>query len=289
MPSRSPLTAVRRQAATILALTPAWFSIACSLPSTSSEASDVARLERFSYLVTLDGTEVVVRAFRGGTRGGRPVIYIHETPGDALNWSDFLTDPVADTESLALDRPGFGASSPGRAFPSLSDQAAAIEPLLTDGQKPILVGHSLGGPIAAAVAAEHPDRIGGLVILAGSLDPELEQVLFIQHVGEWPLIRSVIPRWLRNTNRELLPLEAELEQLAARLDRVTAPIEIIHGTKDAQVPYANVEFMMHAFANAESIRLTRLEGVNHFLPWNSSGVIREAIARLSESPDHNAP
>ena len=211
------------------------------------------------------------------------MIYIHGTPGNAGGWRDYLADPVPGTESIAIDRPGFGRSDRERAFPALADQAAAIEPFLDPKVPAILVGHSLGAPIAADVAARWPDRVTGVVLLAGALDPDLERVLLVQRLGEFPPIAAVLPRWLRHTNRELIPLGDELRDLEPRLAGVTAHIEIIHGTKDAQVPFANVDYMIPRFPNAASVRVTRLEDVNHFLPWNSAADLRAAITRLHDA------
>ena len=76
------------------------------------------------------------------------MVYCHGTPGDANAWSRYLLEPVGGMGSVTYDRPGFGQTAPLRALPGLADQAAAMVPFLLDpGPKPILVGHSLGGPI----------------------------------------------------------------------------------------------------------------------------------------------
>ena len=53
----------------------------------------------------------------------------------------------------------------------------AISPLLdnTNGRPVYLAGHSLGGPLVAKMAALYPEKVDGLVILAGSFDPTLEK------------------------------------------------------------------------------------------------------------------
>jgi pimeloyl-ACP methyl ester carboxylesterase len=61
---------------------------------------------------------------------------------------------------------------------SLRMQSACLAPLLRLGKsakKPILVGHSLGGPVAARLAMDYPDEVGGLILVAPSIDPELEK------------------------------------------------------------------------------------------------------------------
>jgi len=230
----------------------------------------------------IDGRGHRVSMVQGGDPSARRVIYIHGTPGDANAWADFVLDPVEGTHSIALDRPGFGKSEPQGAVPSLREQAMAIEPLLgvRGEDMPILVGHSLGGPIIARVAADYPDRVGGIVIVAGSLDPALEEVLMIQHVGEFAPVRAVLPRFLENTNRELMPLKGELEELKGLLPLIRCPVVIIHGTKDGLVPYSNVEFMKANFPSETIRHIETIEGGNHFIPWGRPDTIRDAVKRL---------
>ncbi len=42
-------------------------------------------------------------------------------------------------------------------------------------QKTILVGHSLGGPVIARTAMDYPDLVDGLILVGGSIDPEMEK------------------------------------------------------------------------------------------------------------------
>jgi len=223
--------------------------------------------------------------FEAGPKDARPVIYVHGTPGSASAWTDYLTNPINNLHAIAFDRPGFGISTPNRAYPSLKDQAAVIDALIQSQPsdlKPILVGHSLGGPIVARYAADHPDRVGGIVLVAGSLDPGLERVRPIQRVGCVPPFVWMLPSQLRNANRELIPLEPELEDLETVLGRIQCPIVIIHGTKDSLVPYANVPFMEQKFASNPSVRLITIDGANHFIPWTHEPVIRAAISQLTD-------
>lgn len=219
---------------------------------------------------------------RGGTEGAPRVIYVHGTPGDAASWMDFIARPIEGTESFAIDRPGFGRSLRTGAVPSLKEQSDALEPLLVAkrGMKPILVGHSLGGPIIARAAADFPDRVGGLVIVSGSMDPGLEETLWIQHIARAPLVRGIVPQVLENTNEELLPLAGELRELAALLPRIQCPVYIIHGDKDGLVPYSNVRFMQDQLPAGSIVHVETLAGANHFVPWEHPGAIRQGVSEL---------
>ena len=222
---------------------------------------------------------------QAGNPSGPRMILVHGTPGTASGWADYLLNPPPGMEVLALDRPGFGHSGPPQAMPSLADQAAAVRALLpNDGRPVVLLGHSLGAPVVARVAAEHPQHVTGLVLLAGSLDPALEVIHPLQHVGTWPLMRSLLPRSLRNANHELMALKPELESLAALLPRIRSTVVIVHGTLDDLVPVANVPYLQARLTGARCVRTVLLEGRNHFLPWNSEDVVRDALRMALGDP-----
>lgn len=227
-------------------------------------------------------TGIALALLESGPDRARRVIFVHGTPGSADAWTAFIAEPPDGVRAIAVDRPGFGKTRPRRAEPSLERQARALAPLLVapDGQKPILVGHSLGGPVIAAAAALFPDKVGGLIIVAGSLDPALEEIYYAQFAADLFPFAQILPRAVRNTNREILALEAELDWLKPRLGAITQPVTIIHGTEDNLVPYENVSFMESEFSSAP-VEVIRLDGINHFLPWNSEEVIRKAIAEMA--------
>jgi pimeloyl-ACP methyl ester carboxylesterase len=220
---------------------------------------------------------------RAGDPSGPRIILVHGTPGSATGWNDYLLHPPPGTEVVAPDRPGFGRSAPEGAMPGLAEQAAAVAALFPeDGRRVVLLGHSLGGPVVARVAAEYPERVSAVVLLAASLDPAQETIHPMQHVGAWGPVRALLPRVIRNANAELMALKPELVTLATMLPRITAKIEIVHGTLDELVPVANVPFMQAHLTGARCVHTVLLEGRNHFLPWNSEADVRQAIARALE-------
>lgn len=249
------------------------------MPETPTAADAVRdRLTRTSYAAGGLTVSMVSR----GPKAARRIIFIHGTPGSALAWERYIAAPPPGVEAIAIDRPGFGATLPVGAVTSLRAQAAAIAPLLVrrDGHLPILVGHSLGGPIAAQVAVDNPGRVGGLLILAGSFDPAVEETWAIQYAGEWPLIRSILPTALRSANRELMALKPELEALAPRLAALRCPVRVIHGTKDDNVPYSNVAFLRAQLPATADFALTTLPGQNHFIVWNEEPRVRAVLAAM---------
>ncbi len=253
----------------------------------SHESLSVEGIETLSISIDALHQGTQLAAWAAGGESARRLILVHGTPGSAAGWRRYLVDPIPGLRTIAFDRPGFGRTKPSSPVVAFEEQAAALMPMLepdAEGRWPILVGHSLGGPIVARAAADHPDRVGGIVILSGSLDPSLEKPRWFNHAADLILFRMLLsPSW-RHSNDEILAAPQHTRELARVLERVRCPVVIIHGTEDSLVPYANVAYMRKAFANAASVQIVTLEGADHFIPWTHERVVRDAVANVARTP-----
>jgi len=106
---------------------------------------------------------------------GRPLLLIHGLGGQIRNFARPMLDDLArDHRVIRVDRPGSGYSprlASGRAH--LSEQADAIAALIDHLglEKPVLVGHSLGGAVSLATAIRHPGKVGALALVAPASQP----------------------------------------------------------------------------------------------------------------------
>lgn len=114
--------------------------------------------------VTVAGTRLhVLEAGQGPA-----VLLIHGLSGHLKHFSYGVVAQLAENHRVvALDRPGSGYSSPAAAA-DLETQADIVAGLIdTLGLgKPVIVGHSLGGALALAVALRHPEQVAGLALIA---------------------------------------------------------------------------------------------------------------------------
>lgn len=253
---------------------------ACSVPGPDARDEDMNKLPR--KFLTLEAG-YAVSYLEGGEANGRLVVFVHGTPGSARGWSDYLMNVPAGFHYIAIDRPGFGKSGPDEAVTSLPAQASAVAAVIRaqHAGPAILVGHSLGGPVIVQTAADQPSLVSALVILAGSVDPAQENVPFVQYMGDtWP-VRAVLPRAMRNANREIIYLKGELTRLEPRLGGIKIPIEIVHGMNDDLVPFANVAFMRAHLTGATHLDVDEMPGQNHFLPWNAKVQVNAAIVKAA--------
>jgi pimeloyl-ACP methyl ester carboxylesterase len=101
---------------------------------------------------------------------GRPILFLHGLGGQLHHFRHTLFDRLSgDFRVIALDRPGSGYSirAPG-ADGRLGEQADVVAGFIDTLalEKPLVVGHSLGGAVALALALDYPDKIAGLALLS---------------------------------------------------------------------------------------------------------------------------
>lgn len=98
---------------------------------------------------------------------GPPIVMIHGLAGQMRNFAAVVEQLRTDHRIVLIDRPGSG-HSPGRGADTLDEQAALVAALIDELglDRPLVVGHSLGGAVALALALGHPERVGGLALVA---------------------------------------------------------------------------------------------------------------------------
>lgn len=213
-----------------------------------------------------------------GDPQGQRVIFLHGTPGNKGAWKDYMAKVPDGLEYISVDRPSFGDSDPANVLPIMR-QVEVMRQFLrpnTQGQKPIVVGHSYGGTMAAIMAALYGEELGAIVILAGSVSPYLDNPLGIQKWGQYPPFVYMIPSGLRKANDEVIALIEEAKQFPAMWADIRIPVVVLQGEKDSLVSVKNVDFMKENMTNTK-LDILVLEGVNHFLPWNSMPQVEERI------------
>jgi pimeloyl-ACP methyl ester carboxylesterase len=105
-----------------------------------------------------------------GPRDGPCVVLIHGLSGQLQHFTYAMTPLLEnDFRLIVVDRPGCGYSTrDGQAQADLTAQGQMILELLDHLgiDHPTIVGHSLGGAIALAMALDRPKTVAGLVLIA---------------------------------------------------------------------------------------------------------------------------
>lgn len=240
------------------------------------------------------------------------VLLLHGQPGGAHDWDRVIQALGAGTRAIAIDRPGWdGRRAPG----SLAGNAqAAIEALDQQGvARATVVGHSLGGAVAAWLAIEHPERVGRLVLaapavsgaalswvdslLAAPIAGSLASVVALSSAGfalaAPPLRRRIAgtlgldESYLDTSSRRLLTpgawrafvseqrmLVRELPGLERRLREVVAPTIVVCGRDDRIVPPQSARDVAAQIPGAQLVLLDR---AGHLLPQRQAAQLANLI------------
>lgn len=117
---------------------------------------------------------------------GAPIILLHGFGGDRQTWSNIQTRLSSTRRSVAFDLPGHGEALDwpviGNAGVSAKAVARSLDALALE--RVHLVGHSMGGAVAALVALRAPQRVASLTLLApGGFGPEINHRLLRRYAA----------------------------------------------------------------------------------------------------------
>jgi pyruvate dehydrogenase E2 component (dihydrolipoamide acetyltransferase) len=224
---------------------------------------------------------------RGRGGAGTPVVLLHGFASDATSKAR-LEAHLRDRPVIRIDLPAHG-KSPKRAADSFADLVRDVRHAL-DGLSLCsahLVGHSLGGAVALALADTRPDRIAGLTLIApaglgpeiggavlrgicnatraASLDPWLRSLVSDEAIVTDSYVRLAMAARADARLRAaqaalaeaLFPDGVQAFDLRAALDRVAAPARIVWGRHDAIIPWT------HALRAPGRVALHLFDGIGH--------------------------
>lgn len=199
---------------------------------------------------------------------GAPIVLLHGFGGDRLSWQNIQVALSTKKRSIAFDLPGHGEALDWPRIGNAGVAAKAVTQSLEslDLPKVHMVGHSMGGAVAALVALRNPDLVASMTLLApGGFGPEINhrllrryatatdasemEVLLEQFFG-WEF---KLPKFLASTAAEsrarpgaVATLEAIADEIIdGRVQRtlprddlaaLQMPIKVLWGTQDRVLP-----------------------------------------------------
>jgi pimeloyl-ACP methyl ester carboxylesterase len=169
------------------------------MPSSGSSS----RTEAIAGVVTSEapgpGRPTIVTSEAPGS--GRPtIVFLHGTRLTGAAWAVQVAALTDTFDCLAPDLPGHGeAADVPFSVEGAAERVAQLIERKATGGRAILVGLSLGGYVAMAVAARWPERIVGLVISGATAEPVGPRTVFYRGLAS---IFSIVPeRALDAVNR----------------------------------------------------------------------------------------
>jgi pimeloyl-ACP methyl ester carboxylesterase len=215
----------------------------------------------------LDAGGVSLRTVRAGS-GDTTLLLLHGYGESLTTWRAIFDPLAAGTKVVAVDLPGFGGSAKldvAYSLPAMTDRLSQFIDRWISGPV-VVVGHSMGGELAAALALARPDRVKRLILIApagyriglggiaGSMTPSKART-----IGRYLALRSFVtpihdPGWLgepdssanydqtgdtsysRAASRVLE--EFDFVALRSRFRELVQPTLLIWGGLDPVVPFA---------------------------------------------------
>jgi pimeloyl-ACP methyl ester carboxylesterase len=106
-------------------------------------------------------------------KGDEALVLIHGWTQSADAWRDNVADLSRRNRVIVLELPGHGQSDKPQTTYSMDYFARAVDAVMRDAKvkRAVLVGHSMGTPVARQFYRKYPDKTLGIVIVDGSLRP----------------------------------------------------------------------------------------------------------------------
>lgn len=225
------------------------------------------------YHLNVDGHTLHYAA--NGDHRKPALIIVHGTPGSWRQYSRYLLNEtlLSHYYMIVIDRPGWGESVlvDDLNIASFELQAQIIAGLAntlrqqSGGQPVVLMGHSLGASIVPRVAMDFPDLIDGLLLFAGTLDPDLSSPRWFNYMGRIPMVKYVIGDSLHLSNQEIFALKKNIAAMKGRWHEIKAATISVQGMQDGLVYPANSYFIEKNF-NASNTVVVRLDDEGHLFP-----------------------
>jgi len=233
-----------------------------------------------------------------------PLIFIHGAGGSFLSWHPHLRRLEGETV-YTIDLPGHG-NSDGMGKQSMQDYADDVLQFIAENQiqKPILVGHSMGGAIALTLALQQLNQITGLALLGSSAKLRVSSVILekakdtttfadaVQLVNEYSfnpdapkdLIRLSTEAMLKLNPKTLLGdfLACDSFDVTGKLNIIQVPTLILCGTLDVMTP---PKFSKSLAEQIPQSQLHLLEKTGHMLMLEQPDAVAKLLKQfLDEVP-----
>ena len=259
--------------------------------------------EAGSAFQTVEVDGIRVRYARRGPETGTPVLFVHGFGGDLDNWLFNIDAAAEHSPAIVFDLPGHGQSDielPGTTVEALAAFVLRFLDALSV-RRAHLVGHSLGGAIAARIAGDAPDRVASVALIspagfgpeintaytggfvAAQSRRELKPVLELLFADPSLVSRQMIDDLLKHKRMDgvetlLGELDAALfeggKQTARTADVLAAsgkPALVIWGRDDRVIPAA------HAANAPQGATVKILDGAGHMAMLEKAHEVNAAI------------
>lgn len=168
-----------------------------------------------------------------------------------------LADQLADYEQILFDLPGFGQTElPKRPWGAL-DYAEYVVSQLLPRNKYVFIGYSFGGRIAVKIAANHPELVEKIILIASAgLRRKISFKRFFRKIFK-------ISSGDYKSAGALKPILSKIvrEDLSQDLKKIKSPVLLLWAEEDRETPLWMAKKMSRLIKNNQ---LIVLPGIGHY-------------------------
>ncbi len=257
----------------------------------------------------LEVNGTVLNVFEAGNRRqNRPsLFFLHYFGGSSDSWTEIIEVLAKDFHSIAPDLRGFGASDAPAESYTIENYADDVQALIIalKLENFALIGHSMGGKFALALAARKPAGLHSLILLApspptpepiaendrkhllethGSREAAAETVSKAAALKLPPAIfeRAVRDNLRSSENAWRAWLESESRtDISAKMAQITAPVLVLSGENDETIKRDLLE--REVVKRIAGANLVSLPKAGHLLPLEVPEMTAKLIAEFIDS------
>ncbi len=241
---------------------------------------------------------------------GEPtLVFLHYFGGSSRTWKAVVEILKDRFHCIAIDLPGFGDSAPLKK-PTVENVTVkvieAIEEL--ELKNYVLVGHSMGGKMAAFIASTEPKALRSLILVAPSpptpepMTDKQRKDLLSAYGDKTTLKKSaegLVAKPLSQVHLQAIVAdnlridktawdgwlnEGSQEDVSSQMKNIAVPLAVISGDSD---PNFSTKFLQETFRRYfPNPSFVEIKNSGHLIPIEQPQVLADAIIRFLPTPRH---
>lgn len=275
---------------TFLVLLLLFVAVPCALAAKDGE----------SKFATLNGAKIHYKSYGQGRDG---FVLVHGWSSNLEAWNYQIADLTKRGRVIALDLPGHGQSDKPQLAYTMDHFAAAIDAVMKDAkvERGVILGHSMGTPVARQFYRKYPNKTLAIVIVDGGLRPFGDKAMRDQFLNAFrsanykeagtQMFGQMTPMLsaedkekalasFHNTPQNVLlsAMESMNDEALYTNDKINVPVLAIL----AKSPFWPPDTEQFLKGLAPDLELLWMEGVDHFLHQEKTKEFNNAVIAFVE-------
>ena len=234
-----------------------------------------------------------------GPSDAHDIAFVHGAGGSAATWFMQLRGLSSAFRVHAIELNGHGRSPNRGVEDTRSAYLEDIHSVVSEMNRPILGGHSMGGVLTQLYALEHPDSLSGIILIGTGARLRVSPAIFgllesdfdgyVHALGEFMFDASADPRMVEASMAEAKQCSPEVISRDFRMcdefdimddiGKISLPCLIIAGESDLMTPVKYSQYLADRISNS---RLAVIPDAGHAVMLEKSREVNDEIRRWAK-------